>query len=159
MTDDERGKLDTDGYLVIERLMDESLLDQVRQRVEELFAQEGARAGAEFKQEPHSRRLANLVDKGEIFQVVALDENSGTIELQEFDGGIDEVDLDEWHQLTIDAAAQPEDWGGPLDDVEPDEFGYTDLDEGVRPVNPVETATMTWEQVVEEDDQDDVAIH
>ena len=98
-------------------------------------------------------------DKGEIFQVVALDEDSGTIELQEFDGGIDEVDLDEWHQLTIDAAVQPEDWGGPLDDVEPDEFGYTDLDEGVRPVNPVETATMTWEQVVEEDDQDDVAIH
>jgi len=98
-------------------------------------------------------------DKGAIFQVVALDEDTGTIELQEFDGGIDEVDLDEWRQLTIDAAEQPEDWGGPLDDVEPDEFGYTDLDEGVEPVNPAETATMTWEQVVEDDDLDDIPIH
>jgi hypothetical protein len=98
-------------------------------------------------------------DKGAIFQVVALDEDTGTIELQEFDGGIDEVDLDEWRQLTIDAAEQPEDWGGPLDDVEPDEFGYTDLDERVEPVNSAEAATMTWEQVVEDDDLDDIPIH
>ena len=70
MTDEDRGKLDTNGYLVIERLMDEPLLEQVRRRVDELFAQEGAQAGAEFKQEPHSRRLANLVDKGEIFERV-----------------------------------------------------------------------------------------
>src|SRR5438552_2569038 len=70
MTDEERGKLDTDGYLVIERLMDERLLDQVCRRVDELFVQEGAQAGAEFKQEPHSRRLANLVDKGEVFERV-----------------------------------------------------------------------------------------
>src|SRR6266852_1561007 len=70
MTEDERRKLDTDGYLAIERLMDERLLDQVRRRVDELFTQEGAQAGAEFKQEPHSRRLANLVDKGEVFERV-----------------------------------------------------------------------------------------
>ncbi len=50
--------------------MDEPLLDQVRRRVEELFAQEGEQAGGEFKQEPHSRRLANLVDKGEVFERV-----------------------------------------------------------------------------------------
>src|SRR5437870_8209511 len=68
MTDEERRKLDTDGYLVIERLMDEPLLEQVRRRVDALFTQEGAQAGAEFKQEPHSRRLANLVDKGEVFE-------------------------------------------------------------------------------------------
>jgi ectoine hydroxylase-related dioxygenase (phytanoyl-CoA dioxygenase family) len=33
-----------------------------------LFAEEGTRAGSEFKQEPNARRLANLVNKGEIFQ-------------------------------------------------------------------------------------------
>src|SRR5215813_6313248 len=70
MTDDERRSLDTAGYLVIERLIDECLLDEVRRRVDELFYQEGAQAGAEFKQEPHSRRLANLVDKGEVFERV-----------------------------------------------------------------------------------------
>jgi len=70
MTDDEKRKLDTDGYLVIERLMDPRLLDQLRRRVDELFEEEGEQAGAEFKQEPHSRRLANLVDKGEVFERV-----------------------------------------------------------------------------------------
>jgi len=70
MTDEEKLRLDTDGYLVLENLMDASLLDTVRQRVEELFEHEGAQAGAEFKLEPHARRLANLVDKGEVFERV-----------------------------------------------------------------------------------------
>ena len=51
-------------------------------------------------------------DKGALFQVVALDEDAGTIEIQEFDGGLDELDLDEWRTLLVDSAAQPEDWGG-----------------------------------------------
>ena len=68
MTEDEKLQLDADGYLVIENLMSAELLDQVRRRVDELFEQEGPSAGSEFKQEPHSRRLANLVDKGEIFE-------------------------------------------------------------------------------------------
>ena len=36
-------------------------------RIEALFAEEGDAAGAEFKQEPGARRLANLVDKGAVF--------------------------------------------------------------------------------------------
>jgi hypothetical protein len=100
------------------------------------------------------------VDKGEAFQVVALDEDSGTIEIQDFEGGIDEIDFDEWRQLAVVSSAQPEDWGGPVDDVEPDEFGYTDLQEPVGGANPVETATATtWEQIVEDDDLDDLPIH
>jgi ectoine hydroxylase-related dioxygenase (phytanoyl-CoA dioxygenase family) len=68
MTEDQKRRLDTDGYLALEGLMDAALLEQVRAQVERLFEIEGDRAGAEFKQEPHSRRLANLVDKGEIFE-------------------------------------------------------------------------------------------
>ena len=94
-------------------------------------------------------------DKGALFQIVALDEDAGTIEIQEFDGGLDELDLDEWRTLLVDSAAQPEDWGGPLDDVEPDEFGYTDMaDEKVGVFAP-RTATTTWEQIVEDDDFDE----
>jgi Phytanoyl-CoA dioxygenase (PhyH) len=38
-----------------------------------LFSEEGEAAGSEFKQEPGCRRLANLVDKGEVFrEVIAL---------------------------------------------------------------------------------------
>jgi len=98
-------------------------------------------------------------DKGELFQVVALDEFAGTIEIQEFDGGLDELDVDEWRTLLVDAAAQPEDWGGPLDDVEPDEFGYTDLAESAAPADALETAITTWEQIVEDDDFEEDPIH
>jgi ectoine hydroxylase-related dioxygenase (phytanoyl-CoA dioxygenase family) len=36
--------------------------------VEELFAEEGGQSGSEFKQEPGARRLANLVNKGRLFE-------------------------------------------------------------------------------------------
>jgi ectoine hydroxylase-related dioxygenase (phytanoyl-CoA dioxygenase family) len=48
--------------------MSASLLGRLRDRVDALFEQEGENAGSEFRQEPGSRRLANLVAKGEIFQ-------------------------------------------------------------------------------------------
>ncbi len=66
----EKQSLDDGGYLVLERFMSADLLESVRQRVEELFAEEGDQAGSEFRQEPQSRRLANLVNKGEVFQQV-----------------------------------------------------------------------------------------
>lgn len=61
-------QLDREGYVVLEHLMSGELLEGLRRRVDELFAQEGARAGSEFKQEAGARRLANLVNKGEIFE-------------------------------------------------------------------------------------------
>jgi hypothetical protein len=97
-------------------------------------------------------------DKGELFQIVALDETAGTIEIQEFDGGLDEVDLEEWRALAVETAAQPEDWGGPMDDVEPDEFGYTDMADA-ETARAIETVTMTWEEIVENDDLDEDSIH
>ena len=68
MTTEERESLDRLGYVVVERLLDADTLGQVRGRVEELYQAEGENAGSEFRKEEGSRRLANLVDKGEIFQ-------------------------------------------------------------------------------------------
>jgi ectoine hydroxylase-related dioxygenase (phytanoyl-CoA dioxygenase family) len=70
MTADERLRLDRDGFLILENLMGGDLLARARARVDELFKQEGSQAGSEFKLEPNSRRLANLVDKGEIFEQI-----------------------------------------------------------------------------------------
>ena len=61
-------QLDEQGYVVLERFMPEEFLQALRRRIEELHQQEGENAGREFRQEPHARRLANLVDKGEVFQ-------------------------------------------------------------------------------------------
>jgi ectoine hydroxylase-related dioxygenase (phytanoyl-CoA dioxygenase family) len=66
-------RLDEDGYLALEGFIDAALLAALRNRLEELFAEEGEQAGREFKPEPGCRRLANLVDKGEVFErVIAL---------------------------------------------------------------------------------------
>ena len=75
MTPEEQDRLDRDGYLVLENFIGERLLKALRERIGQLFLMEGERAGAEFKQEEQTLRLANLVDKGEIFeQVIAVPE-------------------------------------------------------------------------------------
>jgi hypothetical protein len=70
LSDPEQRQLDEDGFLILPDFMGADLLTGLRQRVEELFAAEGQRAGAEFKQEEGCRRLANLVDKGDVFRRV-----------------------------------------------------------------------------------------
>ena len=68
MTAAQREDLDRLGYTVIEGVLDPDTLVEVREQVEYLYAAEGENAGAEFRKEPGSRRLANLVDKGKIFE-------------------------------------------------------------------------------------------
>ena len=83
MTDHERQHLDEQGYVVLHGVIDAGLLDGLRTRIHELFQEEGDRAGHEFRTEEHARRLANLVDKGDVFRrAIALrlpDPQSGCI--------------------------------------------------------------------------------
>jgi ectoine hydroxylase-related dioxygenase (phytanoyl-CoA dioxygenase family) len=58
------------GYLILPRFLTLAQVAQFNQRIEEIFAEEGGRAGTEFKQEPGTRRLANMVDKGEMFEKI-----------------------------------------------------------------------------------------
>jgi hypothetical protein len=68
MTPQECDQLDRDGYLILENNMGPQLLGELRQRIGQLFLSEGEQAGSEFKQEEQTLRLANLVDKGEVFE-------------------------------------------------------------------------------------------
>ncbi len=68
MTDSQRNDLSEKGYCFLEGYLSQQWLTALRGRIEELFALEGERAGSEFRQEEGARRLANLVDKGEIFE-------------------------------------------------------------------------------------------
>jgi hypothetical protein len=58
---------------------------------------------------------------GDIFEVVATDPGDGTIEIQYFDGAVEELDLDEWRAEHITAQEAPEDWTGSVD-VEPEDY-------------------------------------
>lgn len=57
---------------------------------------------------------------GELFEVVAIDNDDHTIEVQHFDGALEEFDNDEWLALVPRPADAPEDWTGSLD-VDPED--------------------------------------
>ncbi|HEX7378382.1 MAG TPA: phytanoyl-CoA dioxygenase family protein, partial [Pirellulales bacterium] len=63
-------QLDELGYVLLPGIMNDGLLDALRETVERLFSQEGDAAGREFKIEAGARRLANLVAKGEVFREI-----------------------------------------------------------------------------------------
>ena len=58
---------------------------------------------------------------GDSFEIVAFDSDDGTIEIQYFDGTIEELDLEEWREEQIESAEPPEDWTGSVD-VEPEDY-------------------------------------
>lgn len=70
LSDSAKQQLEENGYLILPGFLSQDHVKKINARVEELFAAEGDRSGAEFKREPGARRLANLVDKGELFEKV-----------------------------------------------------------------------------------------
>ena len=69
------------------------------------------------------------VEDGKIFEIVALDEDDSTIEIQYFESEIGEVDLDHWYEEPLVAIAEPEDCSGAYDEQVTDELGDA---EGLR---------------------------
>jgi len=54
--------------------------------------------------------------------VTSIDENTANIEIQYFDGTIDEIDHNNWFALDIERIEPPEDWTGPMDNIEKDDL-------------------------------------
>lgn len=56
---------------------------------------------------------------GDIFEVVAIDDDDGVIEIQYFDGTVEEMDIEDWDAMvedkTLEKAEPPEDWTGTPD--------------------------------------------
>lgn len=67
-------------------------------------------------------------DKGYEFQVVALDDTDGVVEIQHHDGDVEALELDEWYEMALEHIEPPEDWAGPTDDFEGDDTGYSETD-------------------------------
>jgi ectoine hydroxylase-related dioxygenase (phytanoyl-CoA dioxygenase family) len=67
MTESEQQQLDAAGYVVLAGFASPELVDALRRRVDELLAEDGDGAGREFRQEPQTARLANLVNRGHVF--------------------------------------------------------------------------------------------
>ncbi|MBS1808236.1 MAG: phytanoyl-CoA dioxygenase family protein [Acidobacteria bacterium] len=72
MSQNEKQQLDQEGYVILRDFITPERLEVLRHSIEALYAEQGERAGSEYRQEPQTRRLANLVNCGELFeQVVA----------------------------------------------------------------------------------------
>jgi hypothetical protein len=57
---------------------------------------------------------------GDSFEVVAIDRDDHTIEIQYFDGTVEELEVEDWTDDEIESTEPPEDWTGSLD-VEPED--------------------------------------
>ena len=47
--------------------------------------------------------------------MVAVDDEDGTVELQHFDGTIEEMEFDVWQDTDLEPVEAPEDWSGSVD--------------------------------------------
>lgn len=63
------------------------------------------------------------------FSIVALDDD--VIEIQHFDGEVEELEIETWEQMELEEIEQSEDWTGPFDDLEHDDLG--DTESALRP--------------------------
>jgi hypothetical protein len=83
---------------------------------------------------------------GASFEVVAYDDDDGTIEIQYFDGTIEEWELEDWEAQwkdgAIEASEAPEDWSGSVDfDPPQEDFGSdnsSDRDLRASPLEDIE---------------------
>lgn len=81
------------------------------------------------------------LEGGQLFEVVAVDDETGFVAAQYFDGALEELDRETFLKLPLRMAEQPEDWTGPF---EMDE--RLDLDMDTTPFEP-------WQTFEEYDDE------
>ncbi len=69
---------------------------------------------------------------GTLFEVVAVDEDDGTIEIQLYDGTIGEIEVENWSNMLLVEVSAPEDWSGSVD-MDPEDYigsGANDMPNG-----------------------------
>jgi len=75
---------------------------------------------------------------GAIFEVVALDEETRCVEMQYFDGTVEEMELDDWIEQAsareVESAEPPEDWSGSVD-MDPLDDDTGDQDRSIDAAN------------------------
>lgn len=90
-----------------------------------------------------------------MFVVTGIDDRSGAIEIQNFDGDLDEIEANVWNALPLQLAEAPEDETGPLD-MDPNDLGYSDTEMSTRdwnePLQPIASPAEAWQDTAPEDD-------
>ena len=79
-------------------------------------------------------------DKGQRFMVVSVDDDNKLVEIQHFDGDIEELEFSDWYDMDIEISAEPENWSGATDIGEVDDYGTEVTD----------TAPEEWDEPLDE---------
>lgn len=77
--------------------------------------------------EPTVKQWYEDLENDETFQVLKVDEDKETVEIQYLDGEIEELDIDSWAELDLELTEEPEGWSGS--DAEDDEEDDDEDDE------------------------------
>jgi len=97
-------------------------------------------------------------DKGESFLVTGIDDASKTIEIQYFDGDVDEIEEPMWFAMPLERSSAPENCTGALDDVETDDLGYSETEmserEWQQPLQPFAAPPEAWEDQSDPEERD-----
>ena len=96
-------------------------------------------------------------DKGEIFQVVAVDDHARVVEIQDVDGDVDEIELDAWSGLSFVAAEPREDARGSSDSEDVDLFSDDSDSEAVERDwrSPIDDLPAQPQEAIEADESDE----
>lgn len=65
-------------------------------------------------------------DNNARFEVVAMDEDHHTIEIQHFDGTLEDIDYESWSQMEVQDSAPPDDDSGAFD-TEPGDYDVNEV--------------------------------
>ena len=87
----------------------------------------------------------------EEFRVVAVDEDEGLVEVQYRDGELEQIDLDAWSEMDLEAVEAPDDWEAGDDDDDDDE----DEDDWEEEEDEDEDLDDDEDDDEDEDDDDD----
>ena len=88
-----------------------------------------------------------------LFEVVARDTDDATIEIQHFDGTIEELDDYGWVAQKAIIAAAPEDWSGSVDisredHPEPEHHITLTLDDSLNLIEQIDDPSEDWLSVI-----------
>jgi len=112
--------------------------------------------------EPIIGNWYQYLEKGQIFLVVAIDQEANLVEVQHFDADLEEINLRNWYELNIEISEAPENWSGPLDVVELDDYGTeitetvaSDWTEPLNAYNKPDAEKLTPDPENSTDDEDE----
>ena len=68
-------------------------------------------------------------EEEETFRVITVDEDAEMVEIEYLDGEIEELDIDEWHELDLELTTEPEGWSEDDDEEDEDEDEWDEDEE------------------------------